>query len=1010
MDSKRGIVRACVFALAALCMGWLPLASNTTRAESEGERAEMTQERLPAGVTFVTEADGIREYRLENGMKVLLVENRVAPVATVMVIYRVGSRNEAVGYTGATHLLEHMMFKGTPTFNSAKNTQIAATLQKLGADFNATTWYDRTNYFETIPSDQIELALKLEADRMRNSLIADADRQSEMTVVRNELERGQNEPSEVLDEAIYATAFREHPYHHPTIGWRTDVEGVPTARLKTFYDTFYHPNNATAILVGDFERGHALDLITKYFGAYPASKEPIPQVYTEEPQQQGERRLLIRRSGELALVQVAFHTPGVLGQMNVLSHDELAKRAASPPAQNDTYPLVLLAAALSNGVTSRLYQALVEKELAVDVRANADQHRDPALFNLYATVHPGVEPKKVEEVILSELERVAAQGLTTAEVEKARQQIIAQVAFSRDGSGEVASQLAEAEAVADWRFFSRYEENIRKVTASDVQRVARAYFTEDNRTVGYFIPKKSGASGGGTETAKPGNVRRAQPRGMEFHHEPGSDGNNSAKESAEGEPRDEAKVKTGGSVTPQAKEQRAVAPRGDKSSDAVEALRPESVGQSNFAARVKRAELSNGATLLVLENPTTPTFSLRGSFRAGSYFEPRDKPGLAQLTAAMLERGTKRRNKLQIASDLESVGAEMGFSADPFAVNVVARALSKDLPLVMRTLAEELREPAFPADELEKLKQQTIAAIQEQQSSTSFRAREKLTESIFDPSNPFYMTPGEQLVQSVKSITVEDVRRFYTEHYGARSLILSITGAVNADEVRRQFEEGFGSFSGPGSVDINVTDPQPQTATRREVVLLKDKANVDILLGSAAPLRRDSKDYYAALLANSALGESTLSSRLGLQVRDREGLTYGIFSRFRAPSLAAGPWYVGVSVNPNNVEKAINSALNVLRDYVKNGIRPEELSDEKSSAIGSFKVGLSTNAGLARALWDAEFYKLGPDYVDHYPQLIQSVTVEEVNAAIRKYFRPDQLTVVIAGDMEAAKPSAVPVK
>lgn len=1006
MDWKRRL--ACVVALFALCGAGLLLSSITVRARSEGERIVMAQERLPAGVTFVTEADGIREYKLANGMKLLLVENRVAPVATVMVLYRVGSRNEAVGHTGATHLLEHMMFKGTPTFNSARNTQIAATLQKLGADFNATTWYDRTNYFETIPSDQIELAIKLEADRMRNSLIADADRQSEMTVVRNELERGQNEPSEVLDEAIYATAFREHPYHHPTIGWRTDVEGVPTSRLKAFYDTFYHPNNATTILVGDFERAHALSLINKYFGPIAPSKEPIPQVYTEEPPQQGERRLVIRRAGELALVQMAFHTPGVLGQSNVLSQEELTKRASSPPERNDIYPLVLLSAAMSNGVTSRLYQALVEKELAVEVRANADQHRDPGLFNIYATVRPGIEPKKVEEVILSEFARVAEQGLATAEVEKARQQIIAQVAFSRDGTSEVASQLSEAEAVADWRFFSNYEASIRKVTPADVQRVARTYFTEDNRTIGYFIPKQPGGGSSNGEAAKPSGVkRRRAPRGMQFHHEPGT--NEATIESASDELSNE-KERAGESVTPQAKEQRGLSPRGDKSSDAVAALTPESVGQSNFAARVLRTGLQNGATLLVLENRATPTFSLRASFRAGSYFEPRDKPGLAQITANMLERGTKKRSKLQIAGDLEAVGAEMAFSADPFAVNVAARALSKDLPLVMRTLGEELREPAFPADELEKLKQQTIAAIQEQQANTGFRARERLTQLIFDTANPFYMNPGDKLIQSIKSITAEDVRRFYTERYGGRSLVLAIAGDVNTAEVRRQFEEVFGSFQGPQSVDINVTDPQPQESARREVVLLKDKASVDILLGSAAPLRRDSKDYFAALLANGALGESTLSSRLGLQVRDREGLTYGIFSRFRAPSLAAGPWYVGVSVNPNNVDKAINSALNVLRDYVKNGIRPEELADEKSSAIGSFKVSLSTNAGLAQALWNAEFYKLGVEHIDRYPQIIQAVTVEEVNAAIRKYFRPDQLTVVIAGDIEASKPGAAPTK
>ena len=273
------------------------------------------KEQMVEGVEFVAEEEGVREYRLQaNGLKLLLVENHVAPVATFLVLYKVGSRNEAVGHTGATHILEHMLFKGTPTFNKGKKTQIAATLQRIGADYNATTWYDRTNYFETVPSDMLELAVHLEADRMRNSFIADEDRQSEMTVVRNELERGQNEPMLVLDESVYATAFREHPYHHPTIGWRADVENVPTARLKEFYDTFYHPNNATAVVVGDFDTPSALALIAKHFGAIPPSVSAIPEVYTDEPEQQGERRVTVRRAGELPLVQVAFRTPAALGQ------------------------------------------------------------------------------------------------------------------------------------------------------------------------------------------------------------------------------------------------------------------------------------------------------------------------------------------------------------------------------------------------------------------------------------------------------------------------------------------------------------------------------------------------------------------------------------------------------------------------------------------------------------------------------------------------------------------------
>jgi zinc protease len=464
----------------------------------------------------------------------------------------------------------------------------------------------------------------------------------------------------------------------------------------------------------------------------------------------------------------------------------------------------------------------------------------------------------------------------------------------------------------------------------------------------------------------------------------------------------------GGSATPQELGQQPFAAgHGEKSSDAAAPNTPSSVARSNFAARVARTELPTGAALLVLENRATPTIALRGSLRAGSYFEPHDKPGLARLTADMLERGTLRRTKFQLAGDLEAVGAQVEFSADPFAVEIAGRALAKDLSLLLNTLAEQLREPAFPADELEKLKQQAVAAVQEQQANTRLRAYEKFSQLTYDPANPFYVHGGEQLIKSLNSITVEDVRRFYEARYGGRSLVLSVVGDVEAAEVRRLFAEAFGEFAGPREgVEIEVSDPEPHAGARREIVMLKEKANVDVLLGAAAPLRRDAGDYYAATLANGALGESTLSSRLGLQVRDREGLTYGIGSRFRAASLAAGPWYIAVSVNPGNVEKAIASALAVLRDYVANGMTAGELADEKSSAIGSFKVSLSTNAGLADALWNAEFFRLGTNYLDRFPELIQAVTLDEANAAIRKYFRPDHLTVIIAGDYEPAPDGA----
>jgi zinc protease len=420
--------------------------------------------------TRITEYEGITEYKLNaNGLKVLLMPQAGAPVVAFMVVYHVGSRNEAVGYTGATHLLEHMLFKGTPTYNKHKGAQIAAVLQRQGAVFNADTWYDRTRYYEMLPSDQLELAIHLEADRMRNSFIADEDRQSEMTVVRNELERGENDPGRVLDQRIWATAFREHPYHHPTIGWRSDVEGIPTARLKEFYDVYYHPNNAVALLVGDFDEAQALALLAKHFGGIPASTQPIPPMYTVEPPQEGEQRIVLRRPGQLGIVEIAWRIP----------------EAKHP----DSIVLTVLDHVLSAGVTSRLYQALVETQLTLDESAHASRFVDPGLFTIEATLNPGVEHAQVEEVLYAELDKLKTGEISIAELRKAQNIINTHLIYQRDSAMSIARGLSETEVVAGWQAYVDLPKLVEQVTPADLQRVVRRYFTEDNRTVGWFIPK-----------------------------------------------------------------------------------------------------------------------------------------------------------------------------------------------------------------------------------------------------------------------------------------------------------------------------------------------------------------------------------------------------------------------------------------------------------------------------------------------------------------------------------------
>ena len=456
--------------------------SPKSKAQSPKPQVHNSQFTIHNSFEFIKEKAGIREWRLiSNNLQLLLLQNRVAPVTTFAIVYRVGSRNEAVGYTGATHLLEHLMFKGTPEYNREKGTAIAAVLEALGARFNATTWFDRTNYYETTPSDRLEVAMRIEASRMRRSLLRDEDRQAEMTVVRNEFERGENSPFQVLYKQTFATAFQEHPYHHPTIGWRSDIEGVATARLKEFYDSFYYPDNATAMVIGDFEEDEALGAVARHFGAIAAAPRPIPQVYTVEPPQQGERRFTVRRSGQVAWCSLSWRTV-----------------AAHHP---DTPALAVLGNILGAGVTGRLYQAVVEKSLALSVTVVPWQLRDPGLFSVFAPVRPGVAPPAVEDAIRAEAVRISREVVSEAEMEKARAQIEAEVIFDRDSTDQIAASLSEAIAAADWEWYANYPSAIRSVVTEDVRRVAELYLRDDFLTAGLFLPKEDSPSSSGPEQA-----------------------------------------------------------------------------------------------------------------------------------------------------------------------------------------------------------------------------------------------------------------------------------------------------------------------------------------------------------------------------------------------------------------------------------------------------------------------------------------------------------------------------
>ncbi len=424
---------------------------------------------VPSGFTFEEESGGIEAYRLDaNDMQVLLLQEAAVPVVTFMVTYGVGSRNESLGLTGATHFLEHLMFKGTERFNKRTGTSVFNVLQRVGAQVNATTWLDRTNYFELLPKEHLNLAIEVEADRMRGALIDERDVESERTVILNELDRGENDPTSKLYHALWSAAFIAHPYHHPTIGWRSDVEHVTPDALRHFYDTYYWPDNATISVIGDLDTAEVLTLIGERFGGIGRTANFVPDVHTREPIQRGERRVTIRQAGQLGAVMIGYKSPRGL--------------------DTDTDALDVLSVILSSGKSSRLYRHLTDRGLTTNLFGGASRFRDPGLVYVYAMLAPERRHDEVEQAIYAVFADIQQHGITEEELQRAKNQRKAQESFGRDGPFAVAAQLNEAIAAGDWRLHTTIRERIERVTREDVRRVARTYFTEDARTVGYYIP------------------------------------------------------------------------------------------------------------------------------------------------------------------------------------------------------------------------------------------------------------------------------------------------------------------------------------------------------------------------------------------------------------------------------------------------------------------------------------------------------------------------------------------
>jgi zinc protease len=898
----------------------------------------------PEGFKLIRQDAGVTEYRLTaNDLGVLLMEDHAAPVLTLMITYRVGSRNEVTGTTGATHLLEHLMFKGSKNFHAGNGRGFDTVMDAIGGINNATTSYDRTNYFENLPSDQLELALQLEADRMRGLLLREEDRQPEMTVVRNEFERDENDPASALTKELFGTAYLAHPYHHPVIGWRSDIEKVSIAKLREFYDTFYWPNNATLTLIGDFKADAALALIRQRFGAIPHSPHPIPEVYTEEPAQTGQRRVTVRRPGEVGVVALGYKAPAA--------------------THADHAALEVLAAILGEGKTSRLYRALIDTNLAISADAGQEFLRDPNLFLVLSMLAPGATHTQVEAALVTEIEKIKREGVTPEEVSRAISKLLARNAYARDGSYAIASQINEPIAVGDWSLYFRGPAAIKAVTPLDVLRVAQTYFLESQSTVGWFIPEATAA---GARTSSVGTRSSAFARAAHYYRDP---------------------IQARG-VFPAAS---ANAPTGAGGSPATQ-----------VAARAHRREI-NGIEVVTLPTGIKDVVTFRGTLNAGDAFNPPGNAAIADLTAAMLDQGTMARDKFEVSGLLEQAGATVGFNAGSHTLTFSGKCLRADLAVVLGLLVEQLRTPRFDSAEFDKVKKQVIGAYQRQMEETDFRGGNAFARAMFPDGHPNHPPADDAYLAAVNAATLDEVKAFHAAFYGPQSARIVLVGDLDENVIDATLRKSTTGWTGGKALPTHPNATLP-SASRLERVAMPGKTSVSVFIGQPSELRHRDADYLALSTGTAILGSGFFSARLLAIVRGQEGLTYGIRASLNADTFCDGYWGIAGTFAPELLAQGLASTRRELERFVSQGVTAEELATFKGTLVGSYQVTLSTTDGLASALLNALLRGHDLSYVDTYPEKVRALTLEQVNSAIKKHLHADRMITVTAGSSPEAKP------
>jgi zinc protease len=894
---------------------------------------EGVDESTTPSATQTVKAEPIQftEETLSNGLHVIYAPLHNAPVVHVRVLYHVGSRDERPDRQGFAHMFEHMMFRGSAHVAPEEHMK---RIGEVGGISNAFTSFDDTVYVNTIPSEYMNMALWLEADRMSSFKVSDEIFRTERKVVAEEWRMRHNQPYGDLFEIFLKNAFHVHPYRWTPIGNMDELKMARSSDLQNFFNTYYVPNNATLVIAGDFKPEQAKALVRRYFGWIPRAADPSRAQIKQEPAQTKAREVQVSEAVPLTAITIGYHIPAY--------------------SSDDHYALSALVEIMSGGDSGRLEQLLVnnDKPLCVNVQSMHWQPQDQGMFGVSATVLRGKDPQQVEKILVDAVADVVKNGVTPAELDKAKNILKKSLIEGRETAEDLASQLGDAYLFAhDTDRVNTDLGKIESLTPADLQKVAAKY----------LLPEKST-----TLIVKPSILAAADRR--------------------------EASTKA--TAVQEAPVQPSTAPVTPRLADVpfpknYPTTAPTATPLPNPKFAKGTESTIDGVKVIVMSDTRLPLVNWSLTMRRGSQSDPKGKEGTAWLTAEMLRRGVEGMSFDQLTRDLDSraISISVGDNGDNTRLN--GSATVDQLDHAIERSRQILLTPTFPADEFAKLKEQSINSLVASQESPTTVARNDLTTALWgDTPLGRYATP-----QSVKTISLDDVKQFYRTYYRPNGAILVLSGDVTVQqgqELAKKLLSGWKPAAALPEVKIEL----PERSSQRRIILVDRPEGKQATVRMAIPAYDiHSDEQFACSVANQIL-TAGIDSRLGKYVRAKKGLAYSVYGVFQ-PNRQAGAFMGGTDTAIESTADAVEAMFKVFDDMRKANVSDSELAEAKSRVKGSMVMQEQTIDQQAGYRVEGILNGYPIDYYDQYPARVGEVTAKQVRAVVDKYVKEGEMTIVV---------------